>query len=117
MIDNIAGSKDWILNRPDRPVTRVPIAEWQGEVYVRALTAEQKEDYELWFNSMDPPIGATNRLAAMGLCNEDGTSQDWSEHEIEQLSAKHGGAVERIAARVKELTWLTDEDLEEAEKN
>ncbi len=93
------------------------------EVYVRELTASERDAYES--SIMNMRIGAdgtqsftTNtrdmraRLVAMSLCDEEGT-RVFGDDDVAAVGALSAAAIDKVFGIAKRLSAVTDDDLEE----
>lgn len=107
-----------IFSVHDIKTEKVFIPEWKGSVFVRGLTAYERDDFEsslLDQSKKRTRISMRNaraRLVVMAAVNEDG-SQMFSEDDIPMLSLKSAIAVDRIYEVASAMAGLGDEDLEE----
>lgn len=105
-----------ILGAEDRPLVEMPIPEWGGSVYLRALTAQQLDILEQWeAENQDNIEGLRAKWAALGMHNADGTPMQMSASQAMELSQKNGAVIDRI--RLKMLAMRREqaaatEDLE-----
>lgn len=115
-------NKDQILGASDMVTRIVDVPEWGGAVCVRGLTGAELDAFEA---SMLKQTGkkllwqANNshaRLAAYGIVDEQG-ARLFSNAEIEALAKKSGSALKRVYEVVRELSGLSEKDVEELEKN
>lgn len=104
----------------------VKVPEWGGEVYVAALTADQRDEFETeWQRIKDERkqednVGFRAFLVASTLCDESNRLlcvNGKRESTADALSGKAAGPVSRIFNAACELNGLTKDDVEELEKN
>lgn len=111
-------TKDEVLKKQDaRKWERVDVPEWGGSVYVRVMTANERDYLSDRFKKSMQGYRAT--IAAMCLCDENGIDlfSDATPEEIKALGEKSGQAIDRIVAVAQRLSGLTEESVKEAEKN
>lgn len=89
-----------ILSVQDRCPRRLTVPEWGSDVYVRALSAAEYEQYE-HMSTLD--------VACAGLCTAGGEPLAWTAPERFALSQKHAAAIDRVALEVLRLTGLRED--------
>jgi len=111
---------DSILSADDLPKELVEVPEWGGEVYVRCLTAGERDDWEASVVSLEKN-GKTKtdmknlraKLVARTVCDKSG-KRVFNDSQIEALSNKSAAALDRIytvAARLSKITKGDEEEL------
>jgi len=112
-------SKDQILEvESDVTVVEVQTPEWNGSVFVRSLSGNERDQYEqAVFNNKESFRGLRAKLVAIGLCDKNGVAMGFSDAEIEQLGNKNGAVIDRLFERIKQLSGMADDAIKEAEKN
>jgi hypothetical protein len=98
---------------------KVHIPEWGGDVYVRVMTGVERDRWELSAqSSIDKPATANVRasLCAVTICDEKG-KRLFTDNQAAALGAKSAVALNRVYEVSKRINRLTDEDIEELEKN
>ncbi len=108
-------SRAEILNAEDLKKDRVEVPEWGGHVYVRTLSADERDQWEIEQQD-NPKESIRARLAAYTVCDEVG-NPIFSAADIEALGAKSGAALGRIWDASLKLNKVSKEDVEELEKN
>jgi hypothetical protein len=118
------GLREEILAIQDHRVEPFPTPEWQGldgKVFIRTITARDKGAIEKL--TCDSKTGEVSRLdiftavyAAKCMCDENGTPI-FTEDDIDALSQKNAGVIERAFRAVKKLNGLSEEAIADAEKN
>ena len=112
-----------ILQANDLQVELVATPEWGGDTAVRGLTGDERDRFEQHANAMRWPekgepdwTGMRALYCSMGICDMEGNSLGFTEAELVQLGKK-GAALERVYDRIRKLSGMGIESLEEAEKN
>lgn len=119
-------SADQILAAEDIGIEAVDVPEWGGTVYVRAMTALQRERY---LDSMRKVIGegakatvktilafGSAKLVALTVCDQNGNLLfDTSPETVQKLALKSAKAMERVVDVSARLNNL-DEDEEKKKK-
>jgi hypothetical protein len=115
--------RDDILAAPDIHPQRVEMPEWGGCVYVRGLTARERDAFESSIVSVDKngerKVNARNvraRLVALGICDEGGQPV-FTESDVNELGKKSALALERLFDTIRHLSGMTDDDFAELEGN
>lgn len=119
-------SLDTILATDTLQPRKVQVPEWGGHVYVAALTADQRDEFETeWQRIKDARkqednVGFRAFLVASTLCDESNRLlcvNGKRESSADALGAKAAGPINRIFNAACELNGLTKDDVEELEKN
>lgn len=110
-------TKEQILQANDKRVEKVECPEWNGFVFIRSLTADQRDSYEQSLADAKTVIGARAKLVAACMCDKDGKTVQWTPAEVEALGRKSAAVVDRIADRCMVINGMRAEDVEAAEKN
>ena len=108
-------TRDQILNCQDLKKERVDVPEWGGEVYVKSLTALERDRFELQAQNK----AVQNHRAfvvAMAVCDAEGNKL-FTEADIVKLGNKSAAALARIFDVAVKLSRFTEEDIDQLEKN
>ena len=113
--------RDAIFAAPDNAPQLVEVPEWGGSVYVRGLSARERDQFEIAITDAKtgkPKAGANVRglLVVMGVCDEAG-ARIFTDADADALSAKGALAMERVFDTIRHLSGMTDEDLSLLEGN
>jgi hypothetical protein len=112
-------SKDLILSSDDLPKELVSVPEWGGEVYIRCLTAAERDDWEASVMHMEGNKTKANmqnlraKLVARTLCDEDGVRM-FSDADVAALGQKSAAALDRlytVAARISKISKQDEDEL------
>lgn len=113
-------SAEQILKANDlAELKKVDVPEWGDFVYVRKMSGIERDRWELLVSkSVDSPMKANVRasLCAMTICDDKG-NRLFTDNQINALGAKSAVALNRVFEKSQKLNRLTDDDLEELEKN
>jgi len=94
---------------------RVDVPEWGGHVFVRVLTAAERDALELiWESTKRRNLRA--RLAVSTVCDEHG-ADIFHVDDVEQLGRQASTALVRIADTALRVNGFTKADVEQLEKN
>lgn len=111
-----------ILEAQDIETQRVRVPEWGGDVLVRGMTGAERDAFEAMIvekRGNNYQVNMHNmraKLAAWTVVDEDG-KRLFSEADVEALSQKSAGALQRIFNVASELSGITAGDMEELAKN
>jgi len=118
----MALTREQILAAADIRREQVNVPEWGGSVWVRGLTAAERDLFDLAATVEQNGRRVVNfeqlraRLAAMTIVDENG-ERLFSDDDVELLAAKSGAAVGRIFDVAMRLSGLTGQDIEEITQN
>jgi hypothetical protein len=111
-----------ILNANDLALNRVDVPEWHGYVFVRSMTAAERDEWELYLISHRTPDGELNfrnvraTLVANTCCDSAG-SLLFTPDQVDALAQKCGRAIVRVYEATQRLNAITDDDVQELAKN
>jgi hypothetical protein len=112
-------TRDEILAQNGLPREPLFIPEWDGNVIVRAMTAGERDGFEMAIGAAreegENPC-ARARIAVITLVDDAGR-QLFTEADIPALSAKYAKPIDRIFDVAIRLSKLTKDDVEALEKN
>jgi len=115
-------SRDDILNVDDKVFEDIEVPEWGGEVRVRGMSGTQRDDYEasiLQQNGSDRRVNLANaraKLVARCLVDADGRLL-FSADDVRALGRKSARALERVFDKARELSGMTEKDVETLAEN
>ena len=111
-----------IFEAKDYNLTKVDIPEWNGVVYVRGLTGEERDAYEksfLDYGKDDSEVSLADlkiRLIIYGVTDEKGNNLfDMEDAEI--LNKKNGEILNKLFNAVRDVSGLGVAEEKEEEKN
>jgi hypothetical protein len=107
-------TREYILQTRDRPATALYIPEWDTTVYVRPLSARQRDRLE-GQQARDPYTDVRARVAMMAVVEEDGRPM-FDESDLSAVSERNSRALDRIWVLATALSGITKEDFEELKK-
>ncbi len=113
------GSLNDIIQVLDLQVEMVTVPEWDAAVYVRGITAAERDRYESGSYTVAGKVdlsSARSRLCAMAICDEKG-NRLLTDADASALAIKSGAAMDRIFAVAQRLGGVGAEAVEKAEKN
>ena len=112
-------TKEQILAANDVKRIKINVPEWGGEVYISTMTGTARDEFEtgILSNAKGGKVGnARARLAASTITDELGNLL-FTANDIESLGLKSQLALDRVVSEAQKLNKLTNDDLEQAEKN
>ena len=107
-----------ILGMDDIVEELVEVPEWKGSVRVRGLTGRERDAYEASLldqrgrNTKANLQNARTKLVVLAVRNADG-SRMFNEAQISELSAKSAAALDRIWDKARDLSGMSEQDVEE----
>lgn len=108
-------SKDHILRqKASGKWERVDVPEWGGHVNVRVMSATERDFLGERF--AESKVGLRAVIAAMLVCDDDGNDL-FSDADVNALGEVSGAALDRVLQVAERLNGLTQESIEDAEKN
>lgn len=113
----VLGRED-ILQADDVVIEKVEVPEWGGAVCVRGLTGSERDAFEesIFITSGKSTKvnfkDARAKLLVKAICDESGAPL-FSKGDIENLGAKSASALQRVWEKARDLSGLSDEDVDE----
>lgn len=95
-------------------IAKVTVPEWDGEVYVRELTAKEQELAEERVKANGKDNAAW--VASLTLCDELGNNL-FTEKDIPELSKLSGNVLTRVILETSKLSGLDESAVKELQKN
>lgn len=108
-------TREQILAADDIRTERVDVPEWGDFVFVRVVSAAQRDAFEASLQD-DPKANIRARVAALALCDESGELM-FTAAEAEALGRKSYPALDRVFRAAIRLNAIREQDVEELEKN
>lgn len=113
------GLRDDILDADDLDREKVHVPEWDVDLWVRALTAAERDEYESEIVQLDQAgdvqmdrRNARAKLVVKCVVDEDGQNV-FRNGDAARLGQKSGRAVDRLFAAAQRLSGITEEDMDE----
>ena len=122
MTKTAAVSRDAVEAAQDLESEEVDVPEWGGIVYVRGLTAAERDDFEascLISPGKQQTLNLKNmraKLVVLSVVDEHG-ERIFSDADAEMLGGKCAAVVDRLFSIAQRLSGLSDTDVEELTKN
>ena len=110
-------SRDDILKADDRPIETVPVPEWGGEVLVRGMSGEGRNEFEASMAVMRggklvPEVSNTlAKLVARCIVGEDGEPL-FTQSDVYALGKKSAAALERVGEVAARLSGIDVGEME-----
>jgi hypothetical protein len=110
--------RDDILLAADIKKELLPVPEWGGEVFVKALSGTERDRWEtsmIQMKGTDRTINMQNiraKLASMAICDEDG-KRLFSDNDVLALGQKSASALQRVFELAQKLSGIGDDAVEE----
>lgn len=108
-------TKDQILSAPDIQLELVEVPEWKGSVYVKTMTAAERDNFEksiMGRRGIEPNLeGVRAKMLVATVVDKDGNAL-FTMEEIDVLGAKSARAVDRLFAVAQRLSGFTPQDVE-----
>ncbi len=117
-------TKNQVLEKKKIRIEEVFIPEWGDTVFVKELSAAERDAYESSLIRLDAKgnlqghnlVNIRARLAAFAICDQDGVRL-FSDKEAAELGNLSGAALDRVFEVAQRLSGITAADLQELEKN
>jgi len=115
-------NKATILAAVDVKFEDVQVPEWGGMVCVRGLSGAERDDFEgsiVETKGKKTKLNTHNiraKLVSLSVCDEDG-ERLFGAGDVRALGNKSAAALERVFKVAQRLSGISDEDVEELEKN
>ena len=115
-------TKQDIINANDISTEDVAVPEWGGTVRVRTLTAKERDAFEAGLSTGEGKKRKADlvniRAKLVGLCCVDESgARVFTDSEMLMLGTKSAAAVDRVFTVCQRLNGLSNEDVEDLEKN
>ena len=111
-------TREQILSSNDLVKELVPMPEWGGDVWVRGMTGNERDAFEMDVveqRGKKTSVNMSNmraKLCARSICDESGKLL-FSETDIKKLGEKSASALSRIFVIAQRLSGITESDVKE----
>lgn len=118
----VVGSKEEILGLDDIEITKVPVPEWKRAVYMKPMTASERDAWEAEMFMMRKKgetagmIDFRARFVSLNLCNEKGELL-FTPADVKALGAKSAKALDRLFDVAQEMNGMRKKDLDRLTEN
>ena len=110
-------SKDQILKAEDLRKQKVAIPEWGGDLFVREMTAKERDDYRRDLDSGKDKLTGASALLAVRVIVNDKNERLFEDKDAPELAKKSASALDKVLEAALSLSGLNAQDIEELEKN
>ena len=123
LLEGEALTLEAIMASDDKKIVKVPVAEWGGFVFVKALSGKERDAFEasmLKGQGKSQHVDAQNvraKLCSLAICDKDGKRLFGKREQIDALGTKSAAALNRVYKIASELSGVTDEDVDDLVKN
>lgn len=101
-----------------RPPTKLFVKAWDRDVYLLDPTADIRDEWEIFCaNNVGKKASWRAKLAALLLCDADGKRLFVTDADVAKLGRKGARALHEIWQAGQKLLTITDQEIEELEKN
>lgn len=114
--------REAILAKADIPTRELFVPEWETWVRVKGLNGRERDEFEVSITvgkGKNRDVNMRNmraKLIVLSVVDERGAAL-FTEGDVEALGAKSAAALEKIFDVARELSGLSDQDVEELLKN
>ena len=111
-----------ILSASDMKIEELEIPEWGGSVHIKSLSGKDRDAFESSMfegrgkNRKENFANLRARLLVRTIVTESG-DRIFQNNDINALGNKNAKALDRCFAKARELSGMSDEDVEEMVKN
>ncbi len=110
-------TKDSILVIDDQNVTALDVPEWNGSVYLRVMSGEERDELERYYSDAkekgrgSTPENIRARVACLTLCDSQGARLFDSNGDVHALGRKSAAALDRIFELAMRLNRIGEQDV------
>ena len=108
--------KQAIFAATDLDIVKVDVPEWGGEVGIRGLTARERDLFEASIGSSVNLDNLRARLVVLTLCDDEG-ERLLEDEDATDLGKKSAQVVDRLFEVARQLSGMTDRDVQDLEGN
>lgn len=109
-------TRDAILAADDLKAKRVETPEWAGHVFVRPMTAGERDAFDLFITEHRGHAKIRAYIVALCAVDADG-KRLFTEGDVDVLDGKASAPMTRVFMAARKLNKLFVEDIEDAAKN
>jgi hypothetical protein len=101
-----------------RPPTKLFVRAWKQEVYLLDPTADIRDEWEVFCSANQGKRASWRaKMASLLLCDADGKRLFPAESDVAKLGRKSAAALHEIWLAGMKLLSITDDEIDELEKN
>lgn len=104
-----------ILAVDDHHHQSVRVPEWDGFVYMRAITAKERDVFDLWSVTNDG-VNVRAHLVHLAICDEDGKAI-FTVADVEAIGEKNSRVIDRLFDVAAAINGIGPQELAELEGN
>lgn len=108
-------NREAILSANDSKMETIPVPEWGGEVFIKTISAGERDRWELAVQGKKIE-DIRSSLLVQCVCDDNGGLL-FSPSDIGELSRKASAPIQRLFNAAVKLNRVSGEDIEELEKN
>lgn len=117
MSETLTSAADILAIEDRKKFVRVHVKAWKREVLLRDPSVADRDEWEIYATvNKGQPVAWRAKVAQLLLCDEEG-KRLFSEKDIPKLADKSAAAIHEIWDVGVKLFDVTEEDLDELEKN
>jgi hypothetical protein len=111
-------TREDVLAMTSLPTQVVEVPEWGGSVTVRGLTGDERDRYEQSIvtmkgsNVLPKFAGARARLVALSVVDDEG-KRIFNDSDVQSLGRIAAGALQRVYNVARELSGMSEQDVED----
>ena len=108
-----------ILESSDQNIEPISLPEWGGDAFIRTMSGTERDSWEMYASKQMEKVNNVNiraKLASITLCDKEG-KRLFGDGQVDALSKKSAKALNRVYEAALKLNKLSDEDIEQLEKN
>lgn len=107
-------TKELVLGANDRPLEKVEVPQWGGHVYVRTMSARERDRFETsWTGDKSKDFDNLRaRMAVATVCDKEGQLL-FSPEDAEALGQKSAQALDVLAEVMQRLNGISNADVAE----
>jgi len=115
MVEKAVLSKGDVLEAKDLPLEEVYLKEWNGVIYIKPITLEDRIKWEGSVKPEDPSLSGLT-LLIYSACDVNG-NLIFTEEDIPKLKKKNATAVVKLLKVARRVSKLREKDIEDEIKN
>lgn len=105
-----------IFKAVDLDIKTVAVPEWGGDLCVRGLTARERDHFEASIGASANLDNLRARLVVLSICDDKG-ERVFKDSDAIELGKKNAQVVNRLFDVARSMSGMSDEDVQELEKN
>ena len=107
-----------ILGADDLKSERVEVPEWDGYLFVRVMTGDERDKWELYIQSREiESMDGVRALFVSYTAVDESGKRLFTDDQVKELGNKSASALDRVFQAARILNKLSDADVEATVKN